>query len=1116
MGHFVIFVRFSLQGFPAIGIRWLFLTIIACFFNPWTGLTQSFIRVNSGTKSEIHKIMMTRDGKGYFLTDKIFHIEGDAWKKVDLPVSGTITSFYALSNDELWFSTLLETSTSMLYHHHDGITENIHSPFGNNITDIFFTAENLGFFASYSDAVIYHKGVFQKVKPVSASGYITKIIGFSTDKVWAFSQYNELFVFDNGSFLRVFADKKITDFEFITPEHGFILCDDAIIELNGLSIVRQYQNSLFRNAKKICVRDNELWVIGEGGLILVLQNGILRQIKYEGKEKLNSIAFNGKNDIWIAGDNGLLLYSGIRNFPVYNERYPGFSAQKLIVYGIEVDNEYGVAFADFNGDDKNDIYAVCISDPNRLYINSTDPDKPLLSTPWFSEDGIKRGATGATRDKQSQVLSELKLGVAVADVDNDGDEDIYLCSLNGKNKLLLNNGKGYFRNVTEQHHRACEDMHRSNAAAFADVDLDGDVDLFVTSEQGSNRLYLNDGNGYFTDVTDSAGVASPGGGMCVSFCDVNEDGYPDLCATFWYPSNKVYLNETRNGKVKFRDITRITDLAKSEPAKSNGVVFADVNNDGHSDLFIANRHVANKLYLNNGKGIFRDATSEYFENKVYLTNGAVFADFDLDGFQDLYITNVGENVMYRNINGKYFTEVTGNFGAELSGYCTGSAAGDIDNDGDVDLYSANFINGSSILFLNKMEKKNAVTFKLSGTRSNRNAIGAKIYLYSTQTDEPTDCLMGVREISGGGGYASISAKEAIFALNPGKDYYAVVRFPASGSVVRINDVKAGAVIRVKEESGFAAYYTFSKKAVIRFFTDPEVQLEMAKYAAVFLILMAYLYFLRKGPARIGVIRWMMSLVIFIVFALVDQVFLFSSSILLFFISPVVAIIGLIILHLITERMILKREAEQEKVELREKISRDLHDDLASTLGSISIYSSTLKGINNVSPLNFQKLSDKISELTQTALQSITDIIWMTAPRNDSVRSLISKVSAMTFDLLTDNGIRFEEKVELPDHEIILRDKLRHDAFLILKEALNNIIRHGSARHVTLRTWYHDNTFFIQLTDDGKGFNVNELPRLGSHGNGLINMHRRASESGIDLKVQSTIGSGSRIEIFFKI
>jgi len=152
------------------------------------------------------------------------------------------------------------------------------------------------------------------------------------------------------------------------------------------------------------------------------------------------------------------------------------------------------------------------------------------------------------------------------------------------------------------------------------------------------------------------------GGSCATFSDINGDGLPDLCVTFWYDRNRIYLNETKNGRIKFRDITEETDLAKAPPVKSNGVTFADINNDGFPDLFIANKNEENKIYLNNGKGNFRDVSNNYLEKSIFLSNGGVFADFDNDGYQDLYLSNIGTNVLYKNVNGLFFKDVISDFG----------------------------------------------------------------------------------------------------------------------------------------------------------------------------------------------------------------------------------------------------------------------------------------------------------------------------------------------------------------------------------------------------------------------------------------------------------------------
>jgi signal transduction histidine kinase len=217
--------------------------------------------------------------------------------------------------------------------------------------------------------------------------------------------------------------------------------------------------------------------------------------------------------------------------------------------------------------------------------------------------------------------------------------------------------------------------------------------------------------------------------------------------------------------------------------------------------------------------------------------------------------------------------------------------------------------------------------------------------------------------------------------------------------------------------------------------------------------------------------------------------------------------------------LLRRLAQKEKLDLREKLSRDLHDDLASTLGSISIYAETLKGMNEPSKSDFEKLSVKIAGLTQSALQSISDIIWMTSPRNDSLQSLISKTSNYMLEILTDNKINFLAEINIPDDPIILKENIRNDAFLILKEALNNTIRHSGADKVCFTAKVRDEFCTISLKDNGHGIAQTNIKDL--HGNGLLNMKKRAEESGISFSLHSsplTLHPSQGVEIIlqFKI
>jgi len=606
--------------------------------------------------------------------------------------------------------------------------------------------------------------------------------------------------------------------------------------------------------------------------------------------------------------------------------------------------------------------------------------------------------------------------------------------------------------------------------------------------------------------------------MCASFADVNNDGLPDLVVTFWYPENKLYINETVKGHIRFRDATATTDIAFAPPAKSNAVAFADVNNDGFQDLFIANRNAPNKLYLNNGKGGFINRTSEYFPCENYLSNGAVFADFDLDGFVDLYLTNVGENVLYKNIGGKCFKIVTAQFGAELSGYCTGCAAGDVDNDGDQDLYVANYIEGNSMLFLNISEKKNFLKLKLHGVISNKDAIGAKIWLYKRSGPAKSLILSGFNEINGGSGYGSVSAKESIFGLLPHESSVVKVKFPSSPDTLVFCDLQPGTSLDIYELTGIKAFLMTLKLDTLRFFINQENQPEILKYSLIMLIMVWYNLRTRRNSRNIIIFRSISTIIIFIIFLIINHYFIFQWPALPFFNGPVVFLGLLAILHLFVDRILIKRLAQSEKVELREKLSRDLHDDLASTLGSISIYAETLKGMTEREQIteDFKILPGKITRLTQNALQSISDIIWMTSPRNDSLQSLISKTNNYIFEILNDNQIGFHSEMDIPDEAMILNEKLRNNIFLILKEAIHNIIRHSKARNVEFSAKYHDHFCSIILKDDGIGISGSEQNKKSLHGNGLLNMQRRGMESQLSLVIKTPADGGTEIMITFTI
>ena len=325
-------------------------------------------------------------------------------------------------------------------------------------------------------------------------------------------------------------------------------------------------------------------------------------------------------------------------------------------------------------------------------INLFFVDTTLQFTDVTEASGIHfRHVNGASGEKY--IAETMGVGVAFLDYDNDFDLDIYF--VNGAdlpgytstipptNRLYRNNGDGTFTDVTEK--AGVGDTGYGIGCCIGDYDNDGDVDLYV-SNYGANILYRNNGDGTFTDVTKTAGVGHIGFSVGCAFADYDNDGYLDLfvanyvqvemknrpicthkdihayCRPEDYKrgANVLYRN---NGDGTFTDVSSqggITQLGRCL-----GVAWADYNNDGHIDLFVANDALENFLYENNGDGTFTEmgmllgvAFNEHCDAESCM--GVNFGDYDNDGYLDLVVTNyqAQTNTIYRNDRNGSFWDMT--------------------------------------------------------------------------------------------------------------------------------------------------------------------------------------------------------------------------------------------------------------------------------------------------------------------------------------------------------------------------------------------------------------------------------------------------------------------------
>ncbi|MFY9559967.1 MAG: CRTAC1 family protein [Terriglobales bacterium] len=354
-------------------------------------------------------------------------------------------------------------------------------------------------------------------------------------------------------------------------------------------------------------------------------------------------------------------------------------------------------------------------------------------------------------------------GIAVADVDGDGLYDIYFVNQVGGNELWKNLGAGKFKNITEEAGVGLPGRI-SVAASFADIDNDGDQDLFATTVRGGNVLFENDGHGHFKDISKEAGVDLVAHSSGAVFFDYDNDGLVDLlvCNVGKYTSDDKWpdgayvgladaffghLHPERYeypvlyknlGHHKFKDVTAEVGL---RPMSWTGdASFADLNGDGWPDLFVLNMQGASHYYENVGGKKFVDKTAQYFPETPYGSMGIKFFDFDNDGRVDLLLTDmhsdmfedvgpVGEklkarvrppedflkgakifgNALYHNLGGGKFEEISDRAGVE-NYWPWGPSVGDVNADGWDDIFIASgmsfpFRYGINSLLLNNRGEK---------------------------------------------------------------------------------------------------------------------------------------------------------------------------------------------------------------------------------------------------------------------------------------------------------------------------------------------------------------------------------------------------------------------------
>jgi hypothetical protein len=456
----------------------------------------------------------------------------------------------------------------------------------------------------------------------------------------------------------------------------------------------------------------------------------------------------------------------------------------------------GLALFDYDNDGDVDIYFL-----NGAFLKGTEsnvlPKNALYRNEgnWKFTDVTEQAGLGDTG---------YGLGVAVADYDNDGDQDVYLNNY-GPNVLYQNNGDGTFTDITE---RAGVDngFQVGAGACFLDMDKDGDLDLYASNylefsydthvaknTQGvpvyanpryyppvHDNLFRNNGDGTFTDVSKESGIADHAGwGMGMVCGDYDNDGDTDIFIANDVAENFLFMN---NGSGKFEEVALISGFAydlSGHSQGSMGVDCGDYDNDGWLDFYMTNfEQQFAALYKNLGHGIFEEVNliaGSGTGTRPHVTWGNSFVDFDNDGDRDIFVAcghlqnNVGLyddtktylacNILLMNTGDGKFINISDKAGDGMKVKLSSRGAGfdDLDNDGDIDVVILNSRRKPTILRNDTQSKGHWLQVCLRGVKTNRDGVGAHVKVVSGD-------LTLLDEVHSGRGYQSHYGTRLHFGL----------------------------------------------------------------------------------------------------------------------------------------------------------------------------------------------------------------------------------------------------------------------------------------------------------------------------------------------------------------
>jgi hypothetical protein len=433
----------------------------------------------------------------------------------------------------------------------------------------------------------------------------------------------------------------------------------------------------------------------------------------------------------------------------------------------------GVVFVDVNNDGWLDIFLVNNNNQSKLWINNNGSGFTESSAIW----GVN--------------FSSPTRGISAADFNNDGYTDVMVGTWQTPIMLFKNTGSSFINFSTDA---GVAFMSYGGSINWIDYNKDGKIDVLFANDgmpPRYNYFFRNNNLSSFTNIAYSIGLVDSSSTLCLAAADYNNDGYPDLfLGTQSNPGSLLtsilYKN---NGNGTFTDATNSSGVRTD--FYTWGAEWGDFNNDGNMDLYLASTSGFNQLFKNNGDGTFSEVSATMSLNDMGQSYSCGWADIDNDGDLDLYVAKGlnYEDKMYRN-DGTTFTDITSSCGMGDLRHSSCVSWGDYNNDGFLDLYLNN--NGSeNRLYKNSGNSNKWIILKLTGVNSNKSAIGTRVRI-------KTGTLNQIREVEGGSGGKGMNSLPVEFGIGTASIIDSLIINWPSGLVQKFTHVSPNIIYNITE------------------------------------------------------------------------------------------------------------------------------------------------------------------------------------------------------------------------------------------------------------------------------------------------------------------------------